>query len=42
MAVTVECEIVSAEEEIFRGKVEFVSVTGSWVTWVLCPVTLRY
>ncbi len=29
MAKTVECEIVSAEEEIFRGMVEFISVTGS-------------
>ena len=28
MAVTVQCEIVSAEEEIFSGLVEFISVTG--------------
>ncbi|WP_372740390.1 F0F1 ATP synthase subunit epsilon [Neptunomonas sp.] len=29
MAMTVHCDIVSAEEEIFSGLVEFVSVTGS-------------
>jgi len=29
MAMTVQCEIVSAEEEIFSGLIEFVSVTGS-------------
>jgi len=29
MAVTVQCEIVSAEEQIFSGLVEFISVTGS-------------
>ena len=29
MAMTVHCDIVSAEEEIFSGLIEFVSVTGS-------------
>lgn len=29
MAMTVHCDIVSAEEEIFSGLVEFVSITGS-------------
>lgn len=29
MAMTVHCDIVSAEEELFSGLVEFVSVTGS-------------
>ncbi|MFT5705779.1 MAG: F-type H+-transporting ATPase subunit epsilon [Oceanospirillaceae bacterium] len=29
MATTVQCDIVSAEGEIFSGAVEFVSVTGS-------------
>lgn len=29
MAMTVHCDIVSAEEEIFSGLVEFVSLTGS-------------
>lgn len=29
MATTVLCDIVSAEEEIFSGQIEFVSVTGS-------------
>lgn len=29
MATTVQCEIVSAEEEIFSGEIQFVSVTGS-------------
>ena len=29
MAMTVQCEIVSAEKEIFSGLIEFVSVTGS-------------
>jgi len=29
MAMTVHCDIVSAEEEIFSGLVEFVSVRGS-------------
>lgn len=29
MAMTVHCDIVSAEEQIFSGLVEFVSLTGS-------------
>lgn len=29
MAMTVHCDIVSAEEEIFSGLVEFIAVTGS-------------
>lgn len=29
MATTVQCDIVSAEDEIFSGEIEFVSVTGS-------------
>ena len=29
MATTVQCDIVSAEGEIFSGAIEFVSVTGS-------------
>ncbi|WP_415899594.1 F0F1 ATP synthase subunit epsilon [Neptuniibacter sp. QD48_11] len=29
MAMTVHCDIVSAEEELFSGLIEFVSVTGS-------------
>jgi F-type H+-transporting ATPase subunit epsilon len=29
MAMTVHCDIVSAEEEIFSGLIEFVSLTGS-------------
>ena len=29
MATTVQCEIVSAEDEIFSGEIQFVSVTGS-------------
>tara|TARA_B100001063_G_C16664108_1_gene502678 strand:+ start:516 stop:941 length:426 start_codon:yes stop_codon:yes gene_type:complete len=29
MAMTVHCDIVSAEEEVFSGLIEFVSVTGS-------------
>ena len=29
MATTLQCDIVSAEEEIFSGQIEFVSVTGS-------------
>ncbi|WP_027858492.1 F0F1 ATP synthase subunit epsilon [Marinobacterium jannaschii] len=29
MAMTVHCDIVSAEEEIFSGLIEFVSATGS-------------
>lgn len=29
MAMTVHCDIVSAEEEIFSGLIEFVSITGS-------------
>jgi len=29
MATTVQCEIVSAEDEIFSGEIEFVSVTGT-------------
>lgn len=29
MAMTVHCEIVSAEKQVFSGVVEFVSVTGS-------------
>lgn len=29
MAMTVHCDIVSAEEEIFSGLIEFISVTGS-------------
>ena len=29
MAMTVHCDIVSAENEIFSGLIEFVSVTGS-------------
>ncbi|RVU31770.1 MULTISPECIES: F0F1 ATP synthase subunit epsilon [Neptunomonas] len=29
MAMTVHCDIVSAQEEIFSGLIEFVSVTGS-------------
>lgn len=29
MATTVQCDIVSAEDEIFSGQIEFVSVTGS-------------
>jgi len=29
MAMTVHCDIVSAEEEIFSGLIEFVSVRGS-------------
>lgn len=29
MATTVQCDIVSAEDEIFSGEIQFVSVTGS-------------
>ena len=29
MAITVHCDIVSAEESIFEGKVEFISLTGT-------------
>lgn len=29
MAVTVQCEIVSGEDSIFSGRVEFISATGS-------------
>lgn len=42
MAMTVHCDIVSAENEIFSGLIEFVSVTGSLVTWVFTQVTLRF
>ncbi len=30
MAMTVHCDIVSAEEEIFSGLIEFVSITGTF------------
>ena len=29
MATSVDCDIVSAEESIFEGKVEFISLTGT-------------
>ncbi|MDB9905079.1 F0F1 ATP synthase subunit epsilon [Oceanospirillaceae bacterium] len=29
MAISVDCDIVSAEESIFEGKVEFISLTGT-------------
>jgi F-type H+-transporting ATPase subunit epsilon len=29
MATSVDCDIVSAEESVFAGKVEFISLTGT-------------
>jgi F-type H+-transporting ATPase subunit epsilon len=33
MAMTIHCDIVSAEEGIFSGLVESLVATGEWASW---------
>ncbi len=41
MAMTIHCDIVSAEEEIFSGLVEMLVATGERVSWVSATATRR-